>query len=68
VDFVLKRANKYATSEIAKQFEKCLSTTSNAGRIGLLVNERLLQFPAQISAPAFASIRFTIFLLIRDKI
>ncbi|CAK5073800.1 unnamed protein product [Meloidogyne enterolobii] len=60
-NFVLQRAKKFATGSVFKQFEKFLRGTDEGSgdpqlKAGFLINERLLQFPVQISAPAFASL------------
>ena len=50
------RAKKYA---IDKGIVSRLETLSSDGesRVGLLVNERMLHFPAAISTPAFSSLK-----------
>ncbi|KAL7070423.1 hypothetical protein ACQ4LE_010336 [Meloidogyne hapla] len=60
-NFVLQRAKKFATGSIFKQFERCLQANDGGNEVlqlktGFLINERLLQFPVQISAPAFSSL------------
>ncbi|KAF7632403.1 hypothetical protein Mgra_00008182 [Meloidogyne graminicola] len=60
-NFLLQRAKKFSTSSIFRQFEIYLkindeSIEDTKFKTGFLINERLLQFPVQISTPAFTSI------------
>ncbi|KAI1722856.1 protein BCCIP like protein [Ditylenchus destructor] len=64
-DFLLQKAKKYATKEVVKSFESALvpSTGTNNDNsrksdenVGLVINEKMLHFPSQISGPAFQSL------------
>lgn len=56
-EFIVQKARKYATSDACKKFEGILNQSGTDSKIGLLINERLLHFPAQISGPGFTSLR-----------
>ncbi|KAI1723282.1 protein BCCIP like protein [Ditylenchus destructor] len=64
-DFLLQKAKKYATKEVVKSFESVLvpstGTDNDNSRksdenVGLVINEKMLHFPSQISGPAFQSL------------
>uniref|UniRef100_A0A7E4V012 Protein BCCIP homolog n=1 Tax=Panagrellus redivivus TaxID=6233 RepID=A0A7E4V012_PANRE len=54
---ILNRARKNTTKEIVKSFEEIFSPIGDKKKNYFLVNERMLHFPAQIAAPAFASLK-----------
>lgn len=61
-EFILQKAKKFSTADIYKKFEKVMHVKERNeseidSKVGLLINERLLHFPDQISGPGFASIR-----------
>ena len=56
-DLLINRAKKFASKEVYHLIEKSLTAQSRGpDKVAILVNERLLHFPAQISGPGFASL------------
>lgn len=55
-DFILQRAKKHAKKEVTKQIEE-LFLSSSTKRVGLVINERMIHFPAAIAGPAFKSLK-----------
>ncbi|KAH7684743.1 BCP1 family, partial [Aphelenchoides avenae] len=60
-NLLLQRARKFADKQLVKLVEEKATKTnqsegSSDGKLGLLINERMLHFPAQIAGPAFKSL------------
>ncbi|KAL3078991.1 hypothetical protein niasHS_014773 [Heterodera schachtii] len=55
-ELVLHRSKKHATDEIFKKFANVLDVGRMSSKVGFLINERMLNFPAQIAGPAFHSL------------
>uniref|UniRef100_A0A0R3QCU7 DNA polymerase epsilon catalytic subunit n=1 Tax=Brugia timori TaxID=42155 RepID=A0A0R3QCU7_9BILA len=52
------RAQKYSVDKKISSILENLSTPKSDIRVGLLINERLLHFPATIASPAFKSLAY----------
>ncbi|KAI6213584.1 Autophagy protein 5 [Aphelenchoides besseyi] len=55
-EFLLQRAKKYADKEVTTRLEKLLSNASES-KVGFVVNERMLHFPAQIAGPTLGALK-----------
>ncbi|KAI6199817.1 Autophagy protein 5 [Aphelenchoides besseyi] len=55
-EFLLQRAKKYADKEMTRRLEKLFSNLSES-KVGFVVNERMLHFPAQIAGPTLRALK-----------
>uniref|UniRef100_A0A183BWZ4 Protein BCCIP homolog n=1 Tax=Globodera pallida TaxID=36090 RepID=A0A183BWZ4_GLOPA len=55
-ELILHRSKKHSIGEIYKHFEKVLGAGRMSSKVGFLINERMLNFPARIAGPAFHSL------------
>lgn len=59
-ELLLERATKHADKSVRIELKKMFTKEKNV-RLALLINERMVDFPAQIAGPAFKSMMFVLY-------